>query len=503
MVKIRRALVSVWDKTGVEEFARFLSGNGVEIVSTGGTYKLLKDKGLPVKEVSKVTGFPEIMGGRVKTLHPAIHGGLLADKQNKEHMDQIAALGIEPFDMVVVNLYPFSDMLKKNLSFEEMIEYIDIGGPTMLRSAAKNMNSVAVVSCPQMYKSVMKEMKASDGAVGPQMRKALAHAVFEQTASYDAQIAAYLAGEKRIGLTLEEKMPLRYGENPHQKAGLYIDAAEGASTFKQLGGKELSFNNMLDINSSVRIACDFKTPACAVVKHTNPCGVALAANARDAYRKAYKSDPVSSFGGIIAFNLPVDANAAKEIVKSGFREVVAAPSFSKDAVAILSEKKNLRIIQVAMKKSTGQDIKKTAFGYLLQDEDVIEIDADALKVVTKKKPTAKQIEDMLFAWKIVKHVRSNAMVVVKNKITLGMGGGFTNRVDSFSYACDKSLASTKGAVLASDAFLPMEDNVDVAKKYGVSAIIQPGGSVRDQQVIEACDKAGIAMVFTGVRHFRH
>lgn len=504
MLKIKRALISVWDKTGVLEFASFLVKNKVEIISTGGTYKLLKENGIKVKDVSKVTDFPEIMNGRVKTLHPAIHGGLLADKNNEAHMAQIAELGIEAFDLVVVNLYPFTDMLKKDLSFEQMVEYIDIGGPTMLRAAAKNMNSVLVVSDIKQYKSVVKEMEKNNGSVSYDLTKECAAEVFEQTFRYDMAIAGYLSGNKRETLVLEEKQSLRYGENPHQKAGFYLDCDKKVANLKQLGGKELSFNNMMDLNAAVKIVKEFKEPASTVIKHTIPCGVAVAKTAASAYEKAYGADPLSSFGGIIGFNVKVDAKAAKAVVKSGFRELVVAPDFDKEAIDILKTKKNLRIIKMNVKaKNKTADIKKLEFGYLLQEEDLKNISLKDLKVATSKKPSKKQMEDLLFAWKVCKHVKSNAIVVAKNGAALGVGGGFTARVDAGEYAYKKALKSTEGSVVASDAFFPYPDNVDVAAANGVKAIIQPGGSVKDPEVIEACEKHGIAMVFTGMRHFKH
>lgn len=504
MLRIKRALLSVWDKDGIVDFAKFLEKNGVELISTGGTFKLLKEKGIKVKDVTKVTGFPEIMNGRVKTLHPAIHGGLLADKTNEKHLQQIKKLNIKAFDLVVVNLYPFSEMLKKDLSFAEMIEYIDIGGPTMLRSAAKNMNSVAVVSKVSQYAAVKAEMKKTKGSISPDTRKDLACDVFEQTFRYDMAIAEYLSGSKRKNLVLEEKQSLRYGENPHQKAGFFIDCDKTAPGLEQLGGKELSFNNMMDINAAIKIVKDFKEPCSVVIKHTIPCGVAVAKEAKTAYNKAYGADPLSSFGGIIGFNVKVDEAAAKAVVKSGFREVVVAPAFDKKAVEVLKTKKNLRIIKTNMKKVNKEaDIKKLEFGYLLQQEDSKNIALKDLKVVTKKKPTKKQLDDLLFAWKVCKHVKSNAIVVAKNGVTLGNGGGFTARVDAGEYAFKKALKDTNGSVVASDAFFPYADNVEVAHKNGVKAIVQPGGSVRDPEVIEACDKYGIAMVFTGVRHFKH
>lgn len=504
MLKIKRALISVWDKKGVLEFASFLIKNKVEIVSTGGTYKLLKENGVKVKDVSKVTGFPEIMNGRVKTLHPAIHGGLLADKNNKSHLTQIEKLNIETFDLVVVNLYPFSQMLKKNLSFSEMVEYIDIGGPTMLRAAAKNMSSVLVVSDIKQYAKVIKEMEKNNGSVSLELTKQFAAEVFEQTFRYDMEIAHYLSGKRRQALVLEEQQSLRYGENPHQKAGFYVDCDQKTQKIKQLGGKELSFNNMIDLNAAVKIVREFKEPASTVIKHTIPCGVAVAKTAAAAYEKAYGADPLSSFGGIIGFNVKVDASAAQAVVKSGFREVIVAPDFDKEAVEILKTKKNLRIIKMNMKAlNKASDIKKLEFGYLMQDEDLKDFTMKDLQVVTKKKPSKKQIDDLLFAWKVCKHVKSNAIVVAKNGAALGVGGGFTARVDAGEYAYKKAIESTEGAVVASDAFFPYPDNVDVAAENGVKAIIQPGGSVKDPEVIEACDKHGIAMVFTGMRHFKH
>lgn len=504
MLKIKRALISVWDKKGIVDLAEFLQEYKVEIVSTGGTYKLLKEKGITVREVSKVTGFPEIMNGRVKTLHPAIHGGLLADKNNSSHIDQIAGLGIKPFDLVVVNLYPFCQMMKKNLSFEEMVEYIDIGGPTMLRAAAKNMGSVLVSSGVEQYSLIKKEMKKNKGSVPFELCRIFAGEVFEQTFRYDMAIADFLNNSTRRTIMLEQKQSLRYGENPHQSAGLYIDKSENNAEYKQLGGKELSFNNMMDINAAVKIVQEFVQPASSVIKHTIPCGAAVADTPEEAYVRAYSCDPVSSFGGIIGFNCKVTPKAAQEIIQSGFREVVAAPSFDKDAVKILSAKKNLRIIRITGKIPPDTvDIKRITAGYLLQDEDVKKITGKDLTVVTKKGPTQKQIDDLLFAWRVCRHVKSNAIVAAKDGATIGIGGGFTARIDAAEYAYKKAVIDTKGAVIASDAFFPYPDNVELAAKQGIAAIIQPGGSVKDPEVIEACDKYGIAMVFTGVRHFKH
>jgi len=503
-VCIKRALISVWDKKGIVEFASYLASKGVEIVSTGGTYRLLKEQGIAVQEVAEMTGFPEIMHGRVKTLHPSVHGGLLADKANPEHMEQIKKLGIKPFDMVVVNLYPFTDMLKKDLSFAEMVEYIDIGGPTMLRAASKNMNSVIVLSDPSQYAKAKKEMEKLGGTVSVALCKECAANVFEQTYRYDMAIASYLSGQKREALVLSEKQSLRYGENPHQKAGLFVDIDAKTPSFKQLNGKELSFNNLLDANAAVLMVREYDEPASVVIKHTIPCGAAIGKNAADAYKKAYAADPLSSFGGIIAFNVNVDKAAAKAVCESGFRELVIAPSFDQDAIALFEEKKNLRVIAMDFSKiKAGKDIKKTVFGYLVEEEDTADFEMKDLKVVTKKKPTAKQMQDLLFAWKLSKHVKSNAIVVAKDRAALGVGGGFTARVDAGEYAYAKSLKSTKGAVVGSDAFFPYPDNVEIAAKSGIAAIIQPGGSVKDPEVIAACDTHGIAMVFTGMRHFKH
>ena len=518
MIKVKRALLSVSDKTGIVDLAQGLNRLGVEILSTGGTAKLLRDAKVPVIEVSDYTGFPEMMDGRVKTLHPKIHGGLLAVRDNAEHMAKLKENGIGLIDMVVVNLYPFERVTqKKNVTLEDAIENIDIGGPSMLRSAAKNFKSVAVVSNPARYAEVLKELDANSGILPDSILTSLALEAFALTSNYDGVIAQFLNNRfrsaqlskfpKDLTLRFSKIQDLRYGENPHQSAAFYADAGslEGLAGIKQLHGKELSFNNILDLNAAINFVKDFEAPTAAVIKHNNPTGVAQDKDLAKAYRAAFKVDALSAFGGIIAFNQKVDASTAKAIVASGFMECVIAPGFDKEAVKILSEKKNLRLIELDLKafKAKPYAFKQVAGGLLLQDSDGRELRPEELKVVSVKKPTKAQMGSMLFGWKIVKHVTSNAIILVKGRQTIGIGGGLTSRVDSAAHAIRKAGKSAKNSILVSDAFLPKIDTVTIAAKAGITAIVQTGGSIMDEEVIKEANRLKIIMVTTGIRHFKH
>ena len=514
---IKRALISVSDKTGVVELAQALAGRGVEIISTGGTYKTLADAGIKVIGISEITGFPECLDGRVKTLHPKVHAGILAIRDNADHMKQLEELGIDTIDMVVINLYPFKQtILKEGVRLEEAIENIDIGGPTMLRSAAKNYQDVVVVVDPADYPKVIEEIEAT-GDVSRQTKFRLAYKVFEHTSHYDTLIAGYLRSKlgdvsfpETLTLTFEKVQDMRYGENPHQKAVFYKEVGSGKGCLtgaKQLHGKELSFNNINDANGALELLKEFDEPTAVITKHTNPCGVASGADIFEAYARAFEADPVSAFGGIVALNREVDARTAEEI-KKVFYEIIIAPSFSPEAIEILGTKKNLRLLQIedimAKQPAGAYDMKKVSGGLLVQDCDDILIDPDNLKCVTDARPTERQIEDLLFAMKVVKHTKSNAIVLAKNKQTIGVGPGQTNRVTALRIAIDYyGKDKTPGSVMASDAFFPFSDCVEAAHEAGITAIIQPGGSIRDQESIDACNKYGIAMVFTGIRHFRH
>jgi phosphoribosylaminoimidazolecarboxamide formyltransferase/IMP cyclohydrolase len=522
MVKVRRALISVSDKAGIAEFARELDRLGVEILSTGGTAKLLRDNHIPAMDVSEYTGFPEMLDGRVKTLHPKIHGGLLALRNNPEHMEKLKEHNIGLIDMVVVNLYPFEKTTQKpGVTIEEVIENIDIGGPSMLRSAAKNHLSVAVICDPARYAQVIEEMKKNDNNLSDGILQELGIEVFKITSGYDAVIHNYLKehilGAKKdssekglseeLNLRFIKIQQLRYGENPHQGAAFYRDAGEnkGLSQMKQLWGKELSFNNILDLNAAVNIVREFKLPAVVFIKHNNPCGVAENKDLLRAYRDAWNCDRLSAFGGILGINRKVELELARLIAKSGFLECIICPSFSPEASALLKEKKNLRLIEFPqlIGSSQGLDFKKIDGGLLVQDGDNVTLDENNLKVVTKKKPTKKDLDSLIFAWKVAKHVKSNAIVLAKGTRTVGIGAGQMSRVDSVTIAKIKAGKTAKNCCLASDAFFPKEDAIVQAAKAGAKSIIQPGGSISDEQVIKACDKYKIAMVFTGIRHFRH
>lgn len=518
---MKRALISVSDKTGIVDFAKELCNLGFEIISTGGTHKTLEEAGLKVIGISDITGFPECLDGRVKTLHPSIHAGLLAIRGNEQHMEQLQKLGIDTIDMVVVNLYPFKQtVLKEGVTRAEAIENIDIGGPTMIRAAAKNYQDVAVVIDPKDYTKVIDELKTSN-EISLQTKFYLCAKVFMHTSHYDSLIAAYLKKEagieqfpETLTLTYEKVQHMRYGENPHQKAAFYkeVGNTKGLLTDAvQLHGKELSFNNINDTNGALELLKEYTEPTIVGCKHSNPCGVGSAETIHEAYLKAYHSDPVSIFGGIIVANREIDKTTAEEISKI-FIEIVLAPSFEKEALEILQKKKNIRIMTLASvekKQPKGSiDIKKVSGGILVQDIDNELFNGEELKVVTKRQPTQKEMEDLKFTWKIVKYTKSNGIAIGKEKQSVGIGPGQVNRI----WACQQAIEhginhlgteTVKGAVLASDAFFPFSDCVEECAKAGITAIIQPGGSVKDQESIDACDKAEIAMIFTNMRHFRH
>jgi len=518
MAKITRALISVSDKSGVVEFSRQLAGYGVELLSTGGTAKLLREAGLTVKDVSEFTGFPEMLDGRVKTLHPKVHGGLLGMRSNPEHVAKMKEHGIENIDMVVVNLYPFeATTAKEGCHLEDAIENIDIGGPTMLRSAAKNYPDVTVLVDSADYAQVLDEMKSSAGAVSAATNFALAVKVFQHTAAYDGAISNYL-GARLTGevqeypptftLQVKKAQDLRYGENPHQTAAFYVESSitePCVSNAVQLQGKELSFNNIIDLDAAIETVKEFEQSAAVIIKHTNPCGVALADSPLTAYLKARECDPVSAFGGIVGFNRTVDAETAKELT-STFLEAVIAPGYSEEALAIFTAKKNVRVMQVPLLDSYvagGFDLKRVTGGLLLQGRDLGMVNALECRVVTERTPTVSEYEALDFAWRVCKHVKSNAIVFSNRDQTVGIGAGQMSRVDSSKIAVQKALLPIRGTVLASDAFFPFRDGVDAAAEAGVTAIIQTGGSVRDEEVIKAANEHGIAMLFTTMRHFRH
>ncbi|MGE3278742.1 MAG: bifunctional phosphoribosylaminoimidazolecarboxamide formyltransferase/IMP cyclohydrolase [Candidatus Altimarinota bacterium] len=510
---IRRALISVYDKTGIVEFARTLQEEfEYEILSTGGTEKALKEAGLQVKAVEDYTGFPEMLDGRVKTLHPMIHGGLLALRENERHMEQLVEHQIGLIDMVVVNLYPFQKTVESGAPFHEVIEQIDIGGPSMLRSAAKNFQSVIVVPTIDWYQRILAEMKANNGEILAETRKELASDVFWNTAQYDAAISSYLSGGHRHLFPAEKIEELRYGENPHQTGAAWRDPranqASSMASAKQLHGKNMSFLNYYDADAALAMVREFDEPAAVFVKHANPCGLAADTSLLNAFKKAYACDPRSAFGVIIAVNRPVTLDIVQEIEReSMFVEVLIAPSFEKAAMEKLAEKKNIRLIEVGEIRKLDQhdfDLKKISGGYLTQDVDTQIITEDELQFVTvANKPNPDQIADLLFAWKVVKHVKSNAIVLVKDKATVGIGAGQMSRVDSTEIAVRKAGERASGAVMASDAFFPFPDSIEEAAKNGIGAIIQPGGSVKDAEVVEKALELGIPMVFTGKRAFRH
>jgi phosphoribosylaminoimidazolecarboxamide formyltransferase / IMP cyclohydrolase len=552
--RIRRALISVSDKTGIVDFARELSSFGVEIISTGGTAKTLRDAGITVRDVSEVTGFPEMMDGRVKTLHPRVHGGLLAVRDNPDHVAAMEQNGIAPIDMVVVNLYPFVEtIMRAGVTREEAIEQIDIGGPAMIRSAAKNAQDVAVVVLTSSYDNIIYEMRSRDGALSLATRKRLAHEAFQQTSIYDMMICSYLASEghpsptgiavgaagssgsaftvteisKRGAIpanvgdefSVEEfkgQLPgqsswsigkltdLRYGENPHQIAALYqMSQRGGVANAEVLSGKEMSFNNYVDADAAWALVNDFEQTACAIIKHTNPAGVALGSTTAETYKKALATDPISAFGGIVAFNQPLDAEAAREVIKI-FTEVLIAPEYDPAALEILKTKKNLRVLRVQKRKAGRKlEFRQISGGMLVQTADDHKLEPQHLKIVTARQPTDAEIRALLFAWTVCKHTKSNAIVYARADQTVGVGAGQMSRVDSVKIGAMRAQLPLAGSVLASDAFFPFRDGLDEAARHGITAVIQPGGSVRDDEVIAAANEHNLAMVFTGVRHFKH
>jgi phosphoribosylaminoimidazolecarboxamide formyltransferase/IMP cyclohydrolase len=532
MATIKRALLSVSDKQGILEFAQALHGFGVEILSTGGTARLLRDNNIPVVEVSDYTGFPEMLDGRVKTLHPKVHGGLLGRRDVPEHVAAMQKADIPPIDMLVVNLYPFeATVAKPDCTMEEAIENIDIGGPAMLRSAAKNWKDVTVVTDASQYADVLAEMQSTDGATSQATRFALSVAAFNRVSNYDGAISDYLSSFNadntrnpfpgQTNGRFIKMQDLRYGENPHQQAAFYRDlypAPGSLVTAEQLQGKELSYNNIADADAAWEAVKSFDsssdTATCVIVKHANPCGVALGNTTLEAYSKAFQTDPTSAFGGIIAFNRPIDG-ATAEAVSKQFVEVLIAPDFSEEALGIFKAKANVRVLRIALppggetawqKGRNSHDIKRVGSGILIQTADNHEISREELRIVTKKQPTPQQMEDLLFAWRVAKYVKSNAIVFCGNGMTLGVGAGQMSRVDSTRIAAIKAQnagLSLKGSVVASDAFFPFRDGVDVLAEAGASCVIQPGGSMRDEEVIAAADEHGLAMVLTGIRHFRH
>ncbi|MGZ5483207.1 MAG: bifunctional phosphoribosylaminoimidazolecarboxamide formyltransferase/IMP cyclohydrolase [Pyrinomonadaceae bacterium] len=557
--KIRRALISVSDKTGIVDFAQELKSFGVEVLSTGGTAKTLREAGIDVIDVADITGFPEMMDGRVKTLHPKIHAALLGVRDNPEHMAAMEQHGIAPVDMVVINLYPFEQTVaREDITLADAIEQIDIGGPALIRSAAKNYHDVAVVTSPELYRQIRTELILDEGALTLATREALARLAFMRTAFYDSAIFPYLSANlegakssqmfppvpeildkmstymnlfsstmkslhgdqfeaaedeqfaEHQQLSLNKISDLRYGENPHQAAALYELDVRGASVeqdgvaaAERLGGKEMSFNNYVDADAAWQLVCDFDDTACAIIKHTNPAGAATGAAAAEAYRRALACDPVSAFGGIVAFNRTVDVAAAQAVVEI-FVEVVIAPDFDDAALEVLTAKKNLRVLRAgAAKTPEGFEYKQISGGMLVQTRDTHRLTREGLKIVTKREPSEKEIEDLLFAWTVCKHTKSNAIVYARDKQTVGVGAGQMSRVDSVKIGAMRAQLPVAGSVLASDAFFPFRDGIDEAAKHGITAVIQPGGSVRDEEVIAAANEHNVAMVFTGIRHFKH
>ncbi len=522
MAKLRQALLSVSDKTGIVDFAKGLQELGINLISTGGTARKLKEAGLDVTEIDQVTNFPEMMDGRVKTLHPAVHGGILAVRDNDDHMKQIKEQGIKPIDLIVCNLYPFAETItKEGVILEEAIENIDIGGPTMIRSAAKNYKDVGVVVDPSDYQDILNFLENNNSELTADQTMSLAYKAFHHTAQYDHLIQDYLAKRfKGDGVLAEvvldryEKISdLRYGENPHQRAAFYQEkdlVEPSITTAKQYHGKELSFNNINDTNGAFELVKEFSDkPAVAVIKHANPCGMGVGDTLLESYEKAYAGDPLSAYGSIVALSREVTADVAKGITGEGkFVEVVIAPGYTDDALEILKARwKNLRILETGElfinRDEPGLDMKKVTGGLLVQDRDIVELDESELEVITDVKPTEEEMKDLLFAWKVVKHVKSNAIVMAKDQMVVGVGAGQMSRVDSMIIAGRKAGGRQEGGVVASDAFFPFPDAIKEAAKKGIKAVIQPGGSIRDEQVIKACNEHGIAMVFTGRRHFKH
>jgi len=515
MSRIQRAILSVTDKTGLVDFARRLSALGIELISTGGTAKLLRDSGITVKDISDLTGFPEMLDGRVKTLHPKVHGGILHRREDPKHVAAVKEHGIQPVDMVVVNLYAFEKTAgKPGAAFEELIENIDIGGPSMIRSAAKNFHDVAIVTSPADYEAIAAELEREKGQLSHPTKWRLAQKAFATTAAYDSAIASTLeritpenlqpeAGfPATLRFSFHKTLDLRYGENPHQKAAMYSDGSGvGVANARQLQGKELSYNNIVDLQAAWDLAQEFDEPVVTIIKHTNPCGTATGKTLAEAYKRALECDPVSAFGGVIGVNRPVDGDAAEEMHKL-FLEVIAAPGFDEAAKAKFASKKNLRLVEVNQANQKWI-LKNVSGGMLVQDADVRTLQDSDLKVVTKRPPTPEEVRSLLFAWKVCKHVKSNAIVYARDGQTVGVGAGQMSRVDSAKIGAMKAQLPLKGTVVASDAFFPFPDGVEEIAKAGATAVIQPGGSQRDPEVIEAADRLGLAMLFTGVRHFRH
>ncbi|MCC6857204.1 MAG: bifunctional phosphoribosylaminoimidazolecarboxamide formyltransferase/IMP cyclohydrolase [Bryobacterales bacterium] len=510
MPTIKRALISVTDKTGVLEFARRLHEFGVELISTGGTARLLREGGIEVRDVSEITGFPEMLDGRVKTMHPRITGGILAMRGKPEHMQALAEHSITPIDMVVVNLYQFEKAAARaGAELSELIENIDIGGPTMIRSAAKNYQDVAVVVSPCDYTAILEEMASGGGALSLETHWRLALKAFQTTAGYDRAISARLAAvnqpEAALPPVLDVRAPkladLRYGENPHQPAALYGTRGEGIAGAEQLHGKELSYNNLVDLEAAWQLVREFDAPASAIIKHTNPCGCAEQSSLAEGYRKAFACDPASAFGGVLGFNRPVDKETAQEIAKT-FTEAIIAPDYAPEALEILRAKKNLRLLRIAGGEP-GLVVKSITGGFLVQGPDVHRLSRADCQLRTRRAPTEEEWAGLEFAWKVTKHVKSNAIVYARAGQTVGVGAGQMSRVDSVKIGAMKAVLPLAGTVIGSDAFFPFPDGIEEAAKHGVTAVIQPGGSVRDAEVIAAADRLGLAMVFTGVRHFRH
>ena len=522
MARIQRALLSVTDKTGVVEFAHSLHQLGVELISTGGTARAIQEAGVPVREVAEVTGFPEMLDGRVKTIHPRVAGGVLAVRSKPEHLAALAEHGIPLIDMVVVNLYQFEKVAAKpGAGFEELIENIDIGGPTMIRAAAKNWQDVAVVTSPSDYDAILKEMIDHDGQLCEPTLWGLMQKAFATTAAYDRAISNRLAhvtvaqdGAVKDGVADAEALPavldiraprafsLRYGENPHQSAALYSNRRGGIAAAEQIQGKELSYNNLVDLDAAWQLIREFDEPASAIIKHTNPCGCAEAATLVDSYRKAFEADPISAYGGVLAFNRTVDEETAREITKS-FVEAITAPDYSAGALTLFATKRNLRVLKVLATAPDEPVVKSITGGYLVQTADTHKLDRAQTQVKTKRQPSDEEWRALEFAWKVVKHVKSNAIVYARAGQSVSAGAGQMSRVDSVKVGAMKAVLPLAGTVLASDAFFPFPDGVEEAAKHGITAVIQPGGSVRDDLVIAAADRLGLAMVFTGVRHFRH
>jgi phosphoribosylaminoimidazolecarboxamide formyltransferase / IMP cyclohydrolase len=515
---IKRALISVSNKSGVIEFAQALQSFGVEIISTGGTAKSLREAGVNARDVSELTGFPEMMDGRVKTLHPLVHGALLGQRENPTHVSAMTEHGIEPIDLVAVNLYPFVETISKpGVTEAEAIEQIDIGGPSMIRSAAKNFNDVVVVSNPQSYDRVLEELRSNNGSTSLALRRELAAEAFQRTATYDQTIAAFFVAQPqeklptKATINLNKVRDLRYGENPHQIAALYRtssknnpeDCVGGLANAQLLSGKEMSFNNYVDADAAWQLVCDFDDPACAIIKHTNPSGVGLGQSLLESYKKALATDPVSAFGGIVAFNRKVDEEAANEASKI-FTEVIIAPDYEPAALEALQRKKNLRVLKMpSVESPAGLEYRQITGGVLVQSRDNHKLERSQLKVVTERQPTEAELKALLFAWTVCKHTKSNAIVYAIDGQTVGVGAGQMSRVDSVKIGAMRAQLPVAGSVLASDAFFPFRDGIDEAAKNGITAIIQPGGLVRDEEVIGAANGHGLAMVFTGIRHFRH